>query len=73
MMQKPLLGIFESLSSGMILNNTDALCIAHTHVVLCLQLTFQGLTAISYRNINYEQNLSNQWCRDNGYAHLFHV
>lgn len=28
-----LLGIFESLSSGMILHNTDALCIAHTHVV----------------------------------------
>lgn len=42
----PLLGIFESLSSGMILRNTDALCIAHTHVIHCHQISFQCLLAI---------------------------
>lgn len=63
----PLLGIFESLSSGMILRNTDALCIAHTHVVHCHQFSFQCLLAIftccftiffSYRSLNYEQSFS---------------
>lgn len=63
----PLLGIFESLSSGMILRNTDALCIS-THPCYSLPsdllpvpagdiyLLFHDL--FSYRSLNYEQIFS---------------